>query len=227
MLLHIPQVLSRETVERCRKSLESAEWVDGRITAGSQAEKLKHNLQLPEQSEAARTLRETVLDGLGKSALFFAAALPKKIYPPLFNCYTGDMNYFGNHVDNAVRTHAASQTHVRTDLSFTLFFCDPDEYEGGELVIEDTFGSPRIKLPAGDMVLYPSSSVHRVEPVTRGARICCFSWMQSMVRETERRRLLYEMDMSLMKLRQAQDDSPSVVTLTSCYHNLLRMWAEV
>lgn len=227
MLLHLPQVLSRDTVAQCRQLLETADWVDGRVTAGKQATQLKNNLQLPESGEAARILRTTVLDHLGTSAQFFAAALPKKIFPPLFNCYTGGTNSFGNHVDNAVRTHAASQTHVRTDLSFTLFLSDPDEYDGGELVIEDTFGAPRVKLPAGDMVLYPSSSVHRVEPVTRGARICCFSWLQSMVRETERRRLLYEMDMSLMQLRQQEIDSPSVVSLTSCYHNLLRMWAEV
>ena len=144
--------------------------MDGRVTAGKQATQLKNNLQLPENGEAARILRTTVLDHLGTSAQFFAAALPKKIFPPLFNCYTGETNSFGNHVDNAVRTHAASQTHVRTDLSFTLFLSDPDEYDGGELVIEDTFGSPRVKLPAGDMVLYPSSSVHRVEPVTRRSR---------------------------------------------------------
>lgn len=227
MLLHIPQVLDRDTVMQCRELLSSADWADGRVTAGSQSEQLKRNLQLPEQSDIARRLRDTLLDGLGKSAQFFTAALPRKIYPPLFNCYTGEMNSFGNHVDNAVRTHAASQTHVRTDLSFTLFFSDPDEYDGGELVIEDSFGASRIKLPAGDMVLYPSSSVHRVEPVTRGARICGFSWLQSMVRQPERRRLLYDMDLNLMALRQTHGDTPSVVGLTSCYHNLMRMWAEV
>lgn len=225
MLLHIPQVLSRDTVAYCRRLLEQADWVDGKVTAGSQSEKNKNNLQLPEQGEAARELRDIVLDGLGKNALFFTASLPRKIYPPLFNCYTGEHNTFGNHVDNAVRTHALTQTHVRTDLSFTLFFCDPDEYDGGELVIEDTFGCQRVKLPAGDMVLYPSSSVHRVEPVTRGARICCFSWLESMVRETERRRLLYEMDMGIMGLRQTVGDTPEVVRMTSCYHNLMRMWA--
>lgn len=225
MLLAIPQVLSRDAVQQCRQILEAAPWVDGRVTAGSQSEKTKNNLQLPEASEAAQQLRATVLDALGRSAIFFSAALPRRIYPPLFNCYTGASNAFGNHVDNAVRTHAASQTHVRTDLSFTLFFTDPDEYEGGELVIEDTFGCQRIKLPAGDMVLYPSSSVHRVEPVTAGARIACFSWLESMVRETERRRLLYEMDRNICRLRETHGDDDTAVGLTHCYHNLVRMWA--
>ncbi|MGL4409179.1 Fe2+-dependent dioxygenase [Zoogloea sp.] len=225
MLLHIPQVLSREEVQQCREWLTAADWVDGRVTAGSQSEKTKNNLQLPESSEAAQWLRARVLEALGKSALFFSAALPRKIYPPLFNCYTGDSNFFGDHVDNAVRTHAATQTHVRTDLSFTLFFTDPDEYEGGELVIEDTFGCQKVKLPAGDMVLYPSSSVHRVEPVTQGARICCFSWLESMVRETERRRLLFELDSNISRLRQAHGDDETAVGLTHCYHNLVRMWA--
>lgn len=225
MLLHVPQILPRATVAECREILATADWINGKTTAGSQSEKLKNNLQLPENSPAANALRQIVLDGLGKSGLFFAAALPQRIFPPLFNCYTGQTNSFGNHVDNAIRTHAASGQHVRTDLSFTLFFTDPDEYEGGELVIEDTFGCQRVKLPAGDLILYPSSSVHRVEPVTRGARICSFSWLQSLVREDERRRLLFEMDQSIVALRQTHGDSEAVVQVTSCYHNLLRMWA--
>ena len=225
MLLHIPGVLTRQTVADCREILIAAEWVDGKATAGSQSEKNKNNLQLPENSPAATTLRNIVLDALSRSGLFFAAALPQRIYPPLFNCYTGQSNSFGNHVDNAIRTHAATGNHVRTDLSFTLFFTDPDEYDGGELVIEDTFGHQKVKLPAGDLILYPSSSVHRVEPVTRGTRICSFSWLQSLVRENERRRLLFEMDQSIVALRQAHGDSPAVVQVTSCYHNLLRMWA--
>lgn len=226
MLLHIPQVLSRDTVQYCRDLLVNAQWADGKVTAGSQAEKNKHNYQLPEESDIAKELQTIVLDALGKSALFFSAALPKKIFPPLFNCYTGEANAFGNHVDNAVRTHRATGHHVRTDLSFTLFFCDPDEYEGGELVIEDTFGCQEVKLPAGDLVLYPSSSVHRVEPVTKGARIACFTWLESMVRETERRRLLFEMDAAIVKLRQNTGDTEDAVRFTSCYHNLLRMWAD-
>lgn len=225
MLLHIPKVLSRDTVEECRRLLETGPWADGRATAGSQSAQAKNNLQLPEDSIAAQSLRTAVLEALGKSALFFSAALPRKIYPPLFNCYTGQTNSFGNHVDNAVRTHKATQTHVRTDLSFTLFFTDPDEYDGGELVIEDTFGHQRIKLPAGDLVLYPSSSVHRVEPVTRGARICSFSWLESMVREDERRRLLFELDMNICRLREAQGESELAVSFTNGYHNLVRMWA--
>lgn len=226
MLLHVPQVLDRATVSRCRELLNAAQWADGRITAGSQAEKYKNNFQLPEDLDTARELRTIVLDALGKSALFFSAALPKKIFPPLFNCYTGQANSFGNHVDNAVRTHRATGNHVRTDLSFTLFFCDPEEYDGGELMIEDTFGTQSVKLPAGDLVLYPSSSVHRVEPVTRGARIACFTWLESMVRETERRRLLFEMDGAIVRLREAHGDTEDAVRFTSCYHNLLRMWAE-
>jgi PKHD-type hydroxylase len=225
MLLHVPNVLDRATVQRCRALLTSAEWADGRVTAGSQAEKAKNNTQLPEDSDAARELRAIVLDALGKNALFFSASLPRKIYPPLFNRYSGSANSFGNHVDNAVRTHRASGNHVRTDLSFTLFFCDPEDYDGGELVIEDTFGEQRVKLPAGDLVLYPSSSVHRVEPVTRGARICCFTWIESMVREDERRRLLFEMDTAIVGLRQTQGESEEAVRFTACYHNLLRMWA--
>ncbi len=225
MLLHVPHVLDRETVQRCRDVLTASEWTDGKITAGTQAEKVKNNFQLREDAVASKDLRTIVLDALGKSALFFSAALPKKIYPPLFNCYTGSANSFGNHVDNAVRTHAPSGQNVRTDLSFTLFFCDPDEYEGGELVVEDTFGNQRVKLPAGDLVLYPSSSVHRVEPVTRGARICCFSWLESMVRETEKRRLLFEMDAAIVHLRQSHGDGEDAVRFTSCYHNLVRMWA--
>lgn len=225
MLLHVPEVLSRDMVEKCREILLAAQWVDGKVTAGTQSEQVKNNRQLPEDSEAAKIVRTLLVDQLSKSALFFTAALPRKIYPPLFNRYEGTANSFGNHVDNAVRTHAASSTHVRTDLSATLFFSDPNEYEGGELVVEDTFGHHKIKLPAGDMILYPSSSVHRVEPVTRGARIAAFFWIESMVRDIEQRRLLFDMDMAIMALRQASGDTAETVKLTSCYHNLVRMWA--
>jgi PKHD-type hydroxylase len=225
MLLHVPDVLSPDTVKRCREILLSASWVDGKVTAGTQSEQVKNNTQLAENSDAAKTVRTIVMDNLSKSALFFTAALPRKIYPPLFNRYEGSANSFGSHVDNAVRTHAASATHVRTDLSATLFFSNPDEYDGGELVIEDTFGHHKVKLAAGDLILYPSSSVHRVEPVTRGARIASFFWIESMVRDTEQRRLLFDIDMAIMALRQAQGDSAETVKLTSCYHNLVRMWA--
>lgn len=225
MLLHIPQVLSRDALDRCRGIVCAAEWVDGRVTAGTQSAKSKNNLQLPEDSEASRTARAIVLAALERSALFFTAALPKRIFPPLFNRYEGEANAFGNHVDNAVRAVAATGERLRTDLSATLFLSDPAEYDGGELLIEDTFGTQRVKLPAGDMVLYPSSSVHRVEPVTRGARIASFFWIESMVREDARRRLLFELDMAILQLRESAGDTPPAVRLTGCYHNLLRMWA--
>jgi PKHD-type hydroxylase len=225
MLLHVPQVLSRDALDRCRGIVAAAQWVDGRVTAGTQSAKTKNNLQLPEDSEAARAARAIVLAGLERSALFFTAALPKRIFPPLFNRYEGAANAFGNHVDNAVRAVPTTGERLRTDLSATLFLSDPGEYDGGELVIEDTFGTQRVKLPAGDMVLYPSSSVHRVEPVTRGARIASFFWIESMVREDERRRLLFDLDMAILGLRESVGDTPPVVRLTGCYHNLLRMWA--
>ena len=225
MLLHVPGVLTRDALDRCRAIVSAAEWVDGRVTAGTQSEQVKNNRQLPEDSEAARSARAIVLAGLERSALFFTAALPRRIFPPLFNRYAGAANAFGDHVDNAVRTVAATGARVRTDLSATLFLADPAEYDGGELVIADTFGEQRVKLPAGDLVLYPSSSVHRVEPVTRGARIAAFFWIESMVRETERRRLLFELDMTILGLRESVGDTPPVVRLTGCYHNLLRMWA--
>lgn len=226
MLLQIPDVFTPDELARCRSLVESAEWADGNITAGTQSAKAKNNRQLPEDGEAARAARTLVLDALSRSALFFTAALPRKIYPPLFNRYGGEANAFGNHIDNAVRTHAPSGTHVRTDLSATLFLAGPDEYDGGELVIEDTFGTQSVKLPAGHMILYPSSSVHRVEPVTRGVRIASFFWIQSMVREDERRRMLFDLDMAILALREKQGDTAESVRLTGCYHNLMRMWAD-
>ena len=226
MLLQIPDVFTPDELARCRSLVESAEWADGNITAGTQSAKAKNNRQLPEDGEAARAARTLVLDALSRSALFFTAALPRKIYPPLFNRYGGEANAFGNHIDNAVRTHAASGTHVRTDLSATLFLAGPDEYDGGELVIEDTFGTQSVKLPAGHMILYPSSSVHRVEPVTRGVRIASFFWIQSMVREDERRRMLFDLDMAILALREKHGDTAESVRLTGCDHNLMRMWAD-
>jgi PKHD-type hydroxylase len=226
MLLHIPEVLSPSALEQCRTILESGPWVDGRVTAGTQSAQVKNNLQLSEDSEAGRAARAIVLEGLEKSALFFSAALPKQIFPPLFNRYQGANNAFGNHIDNAIRATPTTGQRIRTDLSATLFLADPEHYDGGELVIEDTYGSHAVKLPAGDLVLYPGSSLHRVEPVTRGARLASFFWLESMVRETERRRLLFEMDMAILELRQTQGDTSPAVNLTGCYHNLLRMWAE-
>lgn len=227
MLLHIPDVLDATALARSDALLKQADWTDGRITAGSQAATVKNNLQLPETSPVAQQLRTLVLEALSRNPAFFSAALPKRIYPPLFNRYGGTANAFGNHVDNAVRTHPATAQHVRTDMSFTLFLNDPSEYDGGELVIEDGMGGRAIKLPAGHLILYPAYSVHRVEPVTRGARLACFSWLESMVREPQQRELLHELDMSIAALRSEHGETDAAVRLTSCYHNLMRMWATV
>ena len=226
MLLHLPGVLTRDAVGRCREILSTADWADGRITAGTQSEQTKMNRQVPDDAPASRAARALVLEALSRSALFFTAALPRRIFPPLFNRYEGAMNAFGDHIDNAVRTVAATGERIRTDLSATLFLSDPADYDGGELVIEGVSGAQRIKLPAGDMVLYPSTTVHRVEPVTRGARVSSFFWIESMVREGERRRLLFDLDMAILGLRGSVGDTAEVVRLTGCYHNLLRMWAE-
>lgn len=229
MLLRVPEVLSAEAVQQCRQLIEAADWADGKITAGTQSEQVKNNRQLPEDSKASQAARAIVLEALSKSALFITGALPKKTFPPLFNRYDGASNAFGNHIDNAVRTSKATGLWVRTDLSCTLFLSEPDEYDGGELVIEDTFGTQSVKLAAGDLILYPSSSVHRVEPVTRGCRLASFFWIESMVRDDAQRRLLFDLDMALLALRGAAGsagDSEAVVKLTGCYHNLLRMWAD-
>lgn len=226
MLLHIPEILSPEALIECRHLLADAPWQDGNITAGTQSAQVKNNRQLPESCPASEAARRLVLEGLQANALFFSAALPKRIFPPLFNRYEGQANAFGNHVDNAVRT-LSNGDKLRTDLSATVFLSDPESYQGGELVIEDTYGSHSVKLVAGDMVLYPSSSLHRVEAVTKGARLASFFWIESMVREIEKRRILFEMDMSILELRQNYGDTPQAVSLTSCYHNLLRMWTDV
>ncbi|NEX59559.1 Fe2+-dependent dioxygenase [Noviherbaspirillum galbum] len=228
MLLHVPRVLEPAALRRCRDIVEGATWLDGGLTAGTQSAQVKNNRQLSEASEASQAARAIVVDALAKSALFFSAALPKKTFPPLFNRYDGSANAFGNHIDNAVRTSLTTGDWVRTDLSVTLFLSDPEEYDGGELVVQDTFGTHRVKLPAGDLVLYPSSSVHRVEPVTRGSRIASFFWVESMVRRDDQRRLLFDMDMAIQSMRDASQgsDSEHVVSLTGCYHNLMRMWAE-
>lgn len=226
MLLRVPNALSPEILAHCRTLVEAGDWQDGRITAGSQSGQVKQNLQLPEDSPAAVEARELILAELSQNALFISAALPKRIFPPLFNRYEGQANTFGNHVDNAIRSSRTTGALVRTDVSVTLFLNDPDDYDGGELVVEDTFGVQRIKLPAGDLILYPSSSIHRVEPVTSGARLASFFWVESMIRSDDQRRLLFDMDMSIMNLRQSDGESPAVVKLTGCYHNLLRMWAD-
>ena len=227
MLLHINDLLTPEEVHRARAILAVAPWQDGRATSGEQAALAKNNEQLPEGCEEARLLQELVLRGLERHEVFFSASLPRQVSPPLFNRYGGAANTFGNHVDSAVRFLRNGAGRVRTDISCTLFLADPDEYDGGELVVEDTYGDKRVKLPAGDLVLYPGTSVHRVEPVTRGHRLACFFWIQSMVRSDEQRRLLFDMDMHLRRLRSgAGDADPAVVGLTGTYHNLLRIWVD-
>ena len=226
MLLQIPEVLSAEQILGGRKVLESNDWVDGRVTAGHQSARTKDNLQLPEDNEDARQLGNTILQALENNPLFMAAALPLKVFPPLFNRYQ-DGQSFGNHVDNAIRQVTGTPHRVRTDLSATLFFSNPDEYDGGELVIEDTYGVHSVKLPAGHLILYPASSLHHVRPVTRGARLASFFWIQSMVRDDGERTILFDLDVAIQRLLSDVPDHPSVVELTSLYHNLLRRWADV
>ena len=228
MLLHIREVLTPDEVRQAREILGQAPWEDGRLTAGEQSAKAKNNEQLREDCEETRAVQQLLLRGLERHQLFFSAALPKQISPPLFNRYGGTANSFGNHVDSAVRFLRDGTGRVRTDISCTLFLAEPDEYDGGELVIEDTFGTQRVKLAAGDMVLYPGTSVHRVQPVTRGLRIASYFWIQSMVRSDEQRRLLFDMDNHLRHLRsQYGETDPGVIGLTSTYHNLLRMWLDI
>lgn len=226
MLLEIPEVLSKEQVLQCRNLFDSAQWVDGKVTAGYQSAKAKNNMQLAESNPVAQEIGSLIVDALDKDPLFISAALPLKIFPPLFNRYEGGQA-FGTHVDNAIRQIKATGGRIRTDLSATLFFSEPDEYEGGELVIEDTYGTQKIKLAAGSMILYPSTSLHHVMPVTKGARVCSFFWMQSMVRDNEKRALLFNMDVAIQKLNINSPDNPQAIEFTGVYHNLLRMWAEV
>jgi PKHD-type hydroxylase len=226
MLLQIPDVLTADEVLQGRRLLDEAEWVDGRVTAGYQSARAKDNMQLPENHPAAQQLGETILAALQRNALFMGAALPHRVFPPLFNRYQNGQA-FATHVDNAIRQVAGTGSRIRTDLSATLFFTGPDEYEGGELIVEDTYGVHQVKLPAGHMVLYPSSSLHHVLPVTRGARVASFFWIQSMVRDDGRRTLLFDLDMAIQRLSRDVPDHPSAVQLTGVYHNLLRCWAEV
>lgn len=226
MLLQIPGVFSRDEIRRIRQALDQANWQDGKLTAGYQSARAKHNLQLAEDDPLAREIAEAMLERLWQNPLFMSAALPHKVFPPLFNCYT-DGGTFGFHIDNAVRQVRGSVERVRTDLSSTLFFSDPDEYDGGGLVIQDTYGTQRVKLPAGDLVLYPSTSIHKVEPVTRGARYASFFWTQSLVREDSQRTLLFEMDQAIQNLSRDVPEHPALIQLTGTYHNLLRRWGEV
>jgi PKHD-type hydroxylase len=225
MMLHVPNVLTAEQVAHCRQVFASAPWEDGRATAGHQSAQVKKNLQLPENSPEARELGELVLAGLERSPLFISAVLPQRVFPPLFNRYDESMS-FGSHVDNAIRPITGTSLRLRTDVSATLFLSDPESYDGGELVVEDTYGSHAVKLPAGDLIIYPSTSLHHVTPVTRGVRLASFFWVQSMVREVSRRSLLFDLDMSIMQLNKEVPKSPSLVMLTGVYHNLLRQWAE-
>jgi PKHD-type hydroxylase len=225
MLLRIPGVLSPELVAQFRARMDQARWVDGNATSGHQSALAKYNEQLAEDSPEARELGEQVLQALARSPLFFSAALPRQVFPPLFNRYRQGMT-FGSHVDGAIRSHPTQPVRIRTDLSATLFLAAPEEYDGGELVVEDTYGAQQVKLPAGDMILYPATSLHRVAPITRGARVASFFWIQSMVRDDAQRTLLFDMDMSLIRLGKERPGDPALVALTGAYHNLLRMWAE-
>ena len=226
MLINIPNVLTPEQVAEARKILDAAEWIDGKVTAGYQSAKAKDNMQIPENHPAARQVGEMILKALGKSPLFMSAALPAHVFPPLFNRYSGGQS-FGTHVDNAIRQIPGTPHRIRTDLSATLFFAAPEEYDGGELCVEDTYGVHSVKLPAGHMVLYPSTSLHHVKPVTRGARLCSFFWLQSMVREDSQRSLLFDLDLAIQRLGADHPNHPSGVQLTGVYHNLLRQWAEM
>lgn len=230
MLLSIPNVLTAEQVTQARQILDAADWVDGKVTAGHQSAKAKNNMQLPENHPASRQLGDMILSALAKNPLFLSSALPLKVFPPLFNRYTGGQS-FGTHVDNAIRQVPGTPVKIRTDLSATLFFTGPEEYDGGELCVEDTYGVHKVKLPAGHMVLYPSTSLHHVTPVTRGARVCSFFWIQSMIREDSQRSLLFDLDTGIQRLNNEITGNPSAaqiaVQLTGVYHNLLRQWAEV
>lgn len=226
MLLPIPDVLNAEQVLHARQVLDQAEWVDGRVTAGRQSARAKDNMQLPEGSPAARELGATILSALEQNALFISAALPARVFPPLFNRYQGGQA-FGTHVDNAIRQVTGTPHRIRTDLSATLFLSGPDEYDGGELVVEDTYGTHNVKLPAGHLVLYPSTSLHHVRPVTRGARLASFFWVQSMVRDDGERTLLFDLDVAIQRLNSEGPNHPSAVQLTGVYHNLLRRWADI
>lgn len=225
MLLHIAEVLTRQQVLDIRRELDAAEWADGRATAGAQGALVKRNQQLPPDSALGRHIGTQLLQRLRAHPQFVSAALPRQLHPPLFNRYEGGGHY-GLHVDAAVMYPPGSAGPLRSDLSCTLFLCEPEDYEGGELEVVDTYGTHEVKLPAGDLVLYPSSSLHRVAPVTAGARVCSFFWVQSLVRDDAQRGLLYELDQALQALRARIGDEAEVMTLTAHYHNLLRMWAE-
>lgn len=227
MLLQLTQLLTPEELRTAQSLLgENAPWIDGRSSAGGQAQTQKNNQQLSQDSEAARTLQALILGALQRDALFFSAALPRKIFNPLFNRYGGDSNFYGAHVDGAILRSKATQEWVRSDVSCTMFLSDPASYDGGELLVHDTYGSRGVKLAAGDAVLYPGTSVHQVTPVTRGHRVASFFWIESMVRSDDQRRTLFDLDMNLLKLRAQLGETPETTALTGVYHNLLRQWAQ-
>lgn len=226
MLIEIADVLNTEQVAHARKLLAQDVWVDGKVTAGHQSARSKDNLQVPEDHPVAKELGELILSALGGAPLFIAGALPLRVFPPLFNKYQGGQS-FGTHVDNAIRQVPGTPYQLRTDLSATLFLSPPEEYDGGELVVEDTFGTHSVKLPAGSMILYPATSLHMVRPVTRGARIASFFWIQSMVQDDSLRTLLFDLDLAIQRLNKDVPQHPSTVQLTGVYHNLLRRYAEV
>ena len=224
MLLHIPEVFSKAQVLALRQVLDGGMWVDGAISAGPLAAKAKRNQQFSTESADYAALSKAVVDALAQHPLFVSAALPQHVLPAMFNRYS-DGNTYGNHVDNAIQTNASNGERVRTDISITVFLSEPEDYTGGELVIEDTYGSHEVKLPAGDAIIYPSSSLHRVEAVTEGARIASFLWAQSLVRDAWKRNMLFELDMTLLKLRGQLGNSQEIIALTGHYHNLLRQWS--
>ncbi|MDZ4287027.1 MAG: Fe2+-dependent dioxygenase [Prosthecobacter sp.] len=230
MLIQVPNILTPEQIVHARKLLDEAEWIDGKVTAGYQSAKAKDNMQLLENHPASRELGEMILGALSQNPLFLAAALPLRIFPPLFNRYTGGQS-FGTHVDNAIRQYPNAPVRIRTDLSATLFFAGPEEYDGGELCVEDTYGVHKVKLPPGHMVLYPSTSLHHVTPVTRGARLCSFFWLQSIIRDDGRRSLLFDLDLGIQRLSRDLSGNATAdqvaVQMTGVYHNLLRQWAEM
>jgi PKHD-type hydroxylase len=226
MLITIPDVLTGEQVQKARAKLDAAEWVDGRVTAGHQSARTKDNAQMPEGHPVALELGEIILTALARNSLFVSAALPLKVFPPLFNRYAGGQS-FGTHVDNAIRQDPRTGGRIRTDLSATLFLCAPEEYDGGELSVEDTYGVHKVKGAAGSMVLYPSTSLHHVTPVTRGARVSSFFWLQSMVRSDGDRSLLFDMDRAIQQVERESPGSAAAVQLTGVYHNLLRRWVEM
>lgn len=225
MLLTLPDILNPDDLRAVREALRKAPWTDGGDSAGPQARAVKNNLQLPHDCEAAQTIRAMVLGGLDRSPRFFSAALPLKVFTPRINRYAGSSNAYGHHIDNAVRVLQGGER-VRTDVSCTVFLNDPADYDGGELVVSDTYGEHRVKLPAGHAVIYPGTSLHQVTPVTRGERLACFFWVQSLVRSDEQRRLLFDFDMNLLALRQRLGETPETTALTGTYHNLLRQWAD-